>query len=135
MDRRTPARPRRGGRILIRATVRVANAHLRKRHAERVDEILARRNSVDPQELASAYHSLQLHWIESVPGYRDAIRRRLVEEIERVDRERGRVLCVECGGDLLRGRYTEDCSHCLDRRRKHRAESVDRLGREVEGGG
>lgn len=60
-------------------------------------------------ELAAAWHSLQLHWLATVPGYRDEVKQRVT----------------------IAARRAEAFSKKLDRQ----YENVDYLGQEVEGCG
>ena len=110
-----------------------------KLHRERMARIQG-----DPDatpELAQAWHSLQLHWLRTVPSYRAEVQARVLEAMRLHDEAfYGRSFCVECGGSLEVGRYTEGCRHCQDRRQKHRTKQarngpIDRLGQEIEGCG
>lgn len=113
---------------------RPIRAQATKLHHERMERAL--RPDATP-ELADAWHSLQLHWLQSVPGYREEIQARVLQAHAERDGIFGRGHCMECGGDLLPGRYTKGCQHCDDRRRKHqrRNGNIDLLGQEIEGCG
>lgn len=50
------------------------NGHTRRRHIQRLKEELDIHS--DP-ELSAAWHNLQLHWLSSVPGYREEIKQRV----------------------------------------------------------
>jgi len=65
------------------------------------------------EELAAAWHSLQLHWLRAVPGYREEVRARVAEAARHAER---RARWVEAG----QRQYLGD---------------VDLLGQEIEGCG
>jgi hypothetical protein len=119
-----------------RAEAIVVGGRLRReRHRERMERLNPPApEPIDDELLAQAEHSLQLHWLATVPGYRDAVRAKLHASIEAEIARYGS--CTGCGGDLGPHRYTEGCSQCWDRRssRKRRAD-VNRLDRGVEGCG
>lgn len=90
-------------------------AHTRRRHEERLSAPTY--PELDDPELAAAWRSLQLHWLRSVPGYREEIRERVSKEARRIEHRARRIEGYqEAGGEL---------PHF----------DVDRLGPEVEGCG
>lgn len=86
---------------------RRSTLHTQALHVERT----SRRRSPAPEtpELAAAWHSLQLHWLATTPGYREEVRRRVSEAARRAEAR----------------------SRKFDRQYEDR----DYLGREVEGCG
>lgn len=116
---------------------------IRERHEAR----LATERPPSPDEtpeLESAWRSLQLHWLATVPGYRDEVKRRVSEAAKRADRKARRFEISDGIGkprpryvpipvaprderDVVRGlRELLDNSH---------EDDVDNLGREIEGCG
>jgi len=59
--------------------------HQRKRHEQRMAQWYYPKIEDDP-ELAAAFHSLQLHWLKSVPGYREALKQRISEAAKQSER-------------------------------------------------
>ncbi len=90
-------------------------AYGRRLHAERSESVPAQPGPPDfdgHAELASAWRSLQLEWLRTLPGYREQLRQRVSEA-------------------RLRARQAD-----LRRERGYRSRSdVDELGREIEGCG
>jgi hypothetical protein len=65
--------------------------------------------SADP-DLASAWHSLQLHWLETEDGYRDLIKAKVSEARKRERKRDARLLREEWRPDVdLLGREVEGC--------------------------
>lgn len=62
----------------------------RIKHRKRVEKDWYPKIEDDP-ELKSAYHSLQLHWIATVPGYREAVRRKLNEVATKAEKRAIRI--------------------------------------------
>jgi len=91
-------------------TVPRSSARIRERHEARANG--ARYPEID-EELAAAWHSLQLHWLRSVPGYREEVRQRVAEAARHAER---RARWIETGQRV----YMKD---------------VDLLGQEIEGCG
>jgi hypothetical protein len=116
-------------------TQKANHAHTRRLHERRAGR--DGKHDLREPELAAAYHSLQLHWLKTVPGYRALVQAK-VEEAQRA--HKGPIgFCVECKGDLARNRFTSGCYACADRKAKQasrqRRRDVDHLGKEVEGCG
>jgi hypothetical protein len=88
-------------------------------------------------ELAEAWQNLQLHWLRSIPSYRQQVQERVLRAHAERDEAFGRGHCMECGGVFDPERYTKGCAHCTDRRRKYQKSNgdVNLLNREVEGCG
>jgi hypothetical protein len=66
-------------------------------------------NLADDPELAAAWRSLQLHWLATIPGYRDEIKQRVAVAARRAE--------------------------TISRKIERQYENVDYLGREVDGCG
>lgn len=96
--------------------MKAAYAYIQRRHVERLRE--AAYPDLREPELARAWRSLQLHWLASVPEYREEVRAKIASAI--AEQNAGRVVCIECGGELIPSRFTLGCQHCIDRRRKLR---------------
>lgn len=60
----------------------------RRKHRERVE--YPRFPEIEG-ELAEAYHQLQLHWLRSVPGYRQAVKDKLHAAAKHADRQAMRI--------------------------------------------
>jgi hypothetical protein len=124
----------------------VGLAELRRRDEERVAE-----SSPEPDatpELAEAWSSLQLHWLSTIPGYRELIKRR-VDEAARAREKRTRRVEIALGIETRWPHYQphegRPRTTAIDGRRVGRGlrelldelhrDDVDNLGREVEGCG
>lgn len=92
--------------------------HTRKLHVERNKRNRYPEIQDDP-ELAAAYHSLQLHWLASVPGYREAIKQKLSEAAIAAER---RAMKIEVGQRTVDGTRL---SQVL--KMKEREEQLERL--------
>lgn len=57
-------------------------------------------------ELESAWHSLQLHWLATVPGYREEIKQRVAAAARQAEKKSNRQMRQD--KDLL-GREVEGC--------------------------
>ena len=64
-------------------------AYTRKRHRERMERPYPKIE--DDPELSAAYHSLQLHWLQTMPGYREALKQKLSEAAIEAERTAKRV--------------------------------------------
>jgi hypothetical protein len=62
----------------LRDHVPATNALTRSRHAERLGDSTIPKPDATP-ELAAAWHSLQLHWLRSTPGYRRLVQLKVAE--------------------------------------------------------
>lgn len=116
-----------------------------RRHRERLEAPKAAPSPTETPELASAYRSLQLHWLSTVPGYREEIRRR-INEAARARERRTRRVETKLGYEVKPRYVTNEGAQTrqIDEREIARGlrelidanhEDVDLLGREIEGCG
>jgi hypothetical protein len=61
-----------------------------KRHRDRLERHTYPEIEGDP-ELSSAYHSLQLHWLSKVPGYREALKAKVNEAATAAEKKAQRI--------------------------------------------
>lgn len=65
------------------------NGYTRKRHVKRLE--LSEDIKGNP-ELEAAWHNLQLHWLSTVPGYREEIKQRVSKAAKRAESRSTRIL-------------------------------------------
>jgi hypothetical protein len=62
--------------------------HNSKVHRKRVKAYIPKVD--ETPELASAWHSLQLHWLDSIPGYREEIKQRVAVAAKQAEKRLNR---------------------------------------------
>jgi hypothetical protein len=147
MSARSSRSPAEFGRAREIVSVEGAQS-IKRRHEARLKDAEPPEPDVTP-ELASAYHSLQLHWLATFPSYREEIKGR-VNEAARARAKRTQRIDVALGIEQQslprygahegRPRTTPHDARRVDRGLRemfdelHR-DDVDNLGREIEGCG
>jgi len=89
-------------------TQKANHEHTKRLHEQRMNGNGVSPPDLEDPELAAAYHSLQLHWLRTVPGYKDLIRERVSEAAKRAERLSNRIDAQYEERDFL-GREVEGC--------------------------
>lgn len=76
-------------------------------HRNRVEQSQYPDIDNDP-ELSAAYHSLQLHWLKTVPGYKELIKKRVSEAAKEAEKMSQRIDRFHEDHDYL-GREIDGC--------------------------